>query len=167
MENFSTEFPNNQIQKSWSDFLASGVEWRGFYTITFRDFHTQFMVEKKIKSLVQILNRDFFGKNYTHYVGHSYFSYVYCLEYQTRGALHVHFLADKPLHYDLAHTICKTWDAFFYGVKVGDERATIEYISKYVSKGGELVIYKSDSEKLPKFLPMWYLASVGLLRRVE
>lgn len=165
MENSSTFFYKNQLQQDWVNFLSVGAVWTGFYTITFADFHSQFMVEKRMKSLIQILNRDLFGKNYTHYVGHSYFSYAYALEYQSRGALHIHFLADKPLHYDLARYVCKKWDAFFHTKKVGEERASVEYISKYTSKGGEVVVYKSLCDRLPKFLPMWYLSAVGKLRR--
>lgn len=164
MENFSTDIFKNQYHFEWTNFLASKSNWRLFETITFTDFLTREMITKKMRSLIQILNRDLFGNNYTRIVGHSYFGYAYALEHQKRGALHVHWLVDRAIRFDLVHGIMKLWDAHCEGEKVEGLRQ-VAYVSKYVTKGGDIELYVPKVYKNPSFVPMWFQKSEMILRR--
>lgn len=164
MENFSTDIYKNQYHEDWTKFLLSKSDWKLFLTITFEDFHTREMVQKKWRSLVQILNRDLFRNHYTRIVGHSYFGYAYALEHQKRGALHVHALIDSPIRFDLCHGIGKLWRSFFWIEKVEGIRQ-VAYVTKYVTKGGDVELYIPKVYKKPAFVPMWYEKSELLLRR--
>ena len=54
-----------------------------------------------------MLNEETFGKRYTNYVGHSYFSYVASIEYQKRDVIHFHMLIDRPVDFRAVH---KYWN---------------------------------------------------------
>lgn len=161
MENSSTK---NELFQEWSSFLSAQADWKLFLTVTFRDFHSREMVTKKIRSLVQILNRDLFGNHYTRIVGHSYFAYAYALENQKRGALHVHWLVDRPVRFELIHSVMKIWDGHCQGVVVSD-MSQVSYVAKYVTKGGDVEVYKPRVYKNPSFVPMWFSKAELILRR--
>lgn len=167
MENLTTNIYKNQLHEDWSIFISELAEWRTFFTFTWKEFHSQEMVIRKMRSLVQILNRDLYGKSYTRLVGHSYFSYAFGLEHQSRGALHVHMIVDKPIHFDLVHAVLRKYGGWCNGRKIEDVLNAIAYTTKYAVKGGELNFYKSTCNKLPRFVPMWYLQASGLLVKSE
>lgn len=150
----SDEMTNDELLlDAWREFLVH-FEWQSFITLTFKDEVSRETVLKKFHSLVQILNRDLYGKHYTRIVGHSYFSYAVALESQRRGVLHVHMLVDKPIKFDLVHIVWNKIAGFAY-IKPVKNKDVIGYLLKYVTKGGDVDVYRCGEWKDPAFLPMW------------
>jgi hypothetical protein len=110
---------------------------------------------------VQLLNRDAFGDHYARDVGHSYFSYVLATEYQVRQALHFHFLADRPLNFDLIHTWWGSTCGFAWLESIHDRGKCVSYLSKYVTKSDqELKFFVTEKHCVPHitggFTPYWW-----------
>lgn len=125
---------------------------------------TQTEAKFKFRRLIQVLNKDLFGKNYVKIVGHSYFSYALSYEPTTLGLLHMHCLVDRPVKYEL---IISNWyhhSGYVEIEKVTDMKGACEYVCKYVAKYGDLDIYKPKNIKEPSFSPLWYLEATGQLR---
>jgi hypothetical protein len=117
----------------------------------------------KLKLLIRYMNLELFGSNYTRIYGHSYFSYVVGVERQQRNVLHYHMIVDRPINYELVH---KTWGmmcGFAWIKPIIEASGAINYISKYVIKGGELLPYFIDEKvrlMAPKRKPLWYTLCV-------
>jgi hypothetical protein len=156
------------LLSAWVHWISEQREWKNFLTLTFRDEITQEAALAKYYRLVRLLNRRLFGSHYTRIVGHSYFSYVIGIERQTRGVLHLHCLVDRPIDYSFIHKVWNEWAGFVWIEKVGTaDRDVIYYISKYISKGGELLPYFADlrtSNRVPNSLPIWWSASGSPVR---
>lgn len=114
------------------------------------------MANKLFKRLVATLNEDVFGDHYTRYVGHSYFSYVVGIEYQKRDVIHFHVLIDRPVYYLRIHTLWNAWAGFGWTEIVKDLDKVVNYVSKYIVKGGEILPYLAPQKYMPfhKF-PWW------------
>lgn len=75
------------------------------------------------------------GARYKRWWGHSYFSYLMCLERQKRGTLHIHAVVDNWIDYEQLHQLWQYWCGFAYvrAVSEGDDVAT-RYVLKYITK---------------------------------
>jgi len=149
------------LREQWVRYVMYFADWRNFVTLTFEDIVTRDQSEHAFRFLVQFLNQSLYGNHYMRIVGHCYFSYVVGFEYQKRGALHMHFLADKPLHYDAVHGLWCGRDkkhprfGFAWIRPIDDLEKDVRYVTKYISKDGDLWMWKQKKFKLPKFVPMW------------
>ena len=146
-----------ELVEGWVNFVAGFTDWKSFITLTSRDIVTRDQIEHKFRWLVRRLNSGLFGNNYTRIVGHSYFSYALGLEYQKRDVLHAHVLVDRKVNFEAIHQIWNSLSGFAYIVPVVDAVGAAGYLSKYVSKGGDLSLYRAVKVKEPVFKPMWYI----------
>ena len=162
MQDYSTGYESRiALQEGWEKWVMSLADWQHFVTLTFKDFQTRDQAEHAFRFLLRVLNTDLFGKHYTRTVGHCYCSYVVGFEKQTRGALHMHVLFDRPINFNLIHRI---WCGdpknprfgFAFIKPVEDAQGAVEYISKYISKDGDLMLYKPTQVKQPPFQPYWF-----------
>jgi hypothetical protein len=154
MSDFSTN--KLELRDGWEQWVKSFAQWQHFITLTFRDIVTREQSEHQFRFLIQVLNRDLFGNNYTRIVHHCYFAYVAGWEHQKRGALHLHVLVDRPVHYSVIHAVWQKMAGFAWVEPVSDLDGIISYMAKYVTKGGDLTIYKPAVVKQPKFQPYWF-----------
>ena len=155
MQDYSTG--KIELREGWEKWVRGFAQWQSFVTLTFRDIVTRDQSENQFRFLIQVLNRDLFGNHYTRIVGHSYFAYAAGWEHQKRGALHLHVLVDRRINYDLVHAVWGKMSGFAWIEPVVDLEPVVGYLSKYVSKGGELSLYKPAKVKEPAFRPLWYM----------
>jgi len=165
------EGPRRDDLEAWQNWIIEFADWRSFITLEFKDIVGRRKAQGCWRRLVQVLNQDLFGNHYTRIVGHSYFSYVIGYEQQERGSFHMHVIVDQPVHYQLIHD---TWHVLggdrFAWKNPGDKNhigfawidqvrnriSVVNYISKYISKGGEIDIYKPRKYKSPNKNPEWW-----------
>ncbi|MDP8267128.1 MAG: hypothetical protein P9L97_00240 [Candidatus Tenebribacter davisii] len=144
------------LRKTWSEWLSMR-KWCVFLTLTFRDETYPETALKKLNYLIRMLNEETFGKHYTNYVGHSYFSYVASIEYQKRDVIHFHVLIDRPVNFRAIH---KYWNyiAGFAKVElVQQNENAVYYVTKYVAKCGEMGLpYFAKKIYTPPFIPNWW-----------
>lgn len=150
------------LRNAWSDYVATFAEWKSFWSLTFADRDrthdvTRSEAEFLWRRLVQSLNADLFGNHYTRIVGHSYFSYALAFEFQKRGTLHMHALVDRRTNWELANRLWRRMAGIIKIKTVEDVQGVSRYISKYVTKGGDVVLYRPEAYKEPAFKPLWYL----------
>lgn len=152
----------SELRDTWSEYVENFSQWESFWTLTFADRDrthdvTRTEAEYLWRRLVQSLNTDLFGNHYTRIVGHCYFGYALAFEYQTRGALHMHALVDRRANWELANRLWRQMAGIIKIKKVDDVHKVSRYLSKYVTKGGDLNMYRPKAYKEPAFKPMWYL----------
>lgn len=136
--------------------MRSFAQWRLFITLTFEDDEVSLVTARsKFRKLIQILNSDLLGHHYTRMVGHCYFSYVIAWERQKRGAWHIHMLTDDNVNLDLLHAVWKRLSGFAWNSIVRDQ-SIVGYLTKYISKGGDLEWYRKGGLCRPAFVPYWY-----------
>ena len=152
----------SELGDTWANYVAGIANWQSFWSLTFADRDrthdvTRAEAEYLWRRLVQVLNRDLFRNNYTRIVGHSYFAYALAYEYQTRGTLHMHALVDRRTNWELANDTWRRMAGIIKIKPVDDLLGISRYMSKYVTKGGDVVLYRPKKYKEPAFKPMWYL----------
>jgi len=135
------------VSDEYTKFISELANWKNFWTLTFRDEQAVDVARAKFKWLVRSLNQNLLGKNYTNKVGHSYFSYVVGMEKQTRDVIHFHALTDQPVNYDLIHALWGDRCGFAYiDGNLRDRSKVVNYVCKYVLKGGEVEPFKRTRE---------------------
>ena len=144
------------LLKAYQNYLFDLADWQVFVTLTFRDETYNDVALSRFRGLIRVLNEDVFGKHYRRIVGHSYFSYVTALEYQLREVIHFHFLADRPLNFQLLHDWWQEKAGFAYTEIIKERKKAVYYVVKYVVKGGEPEIYQRKSDRLPLAMPSWW-----------
>lgn len=169
MNDYSTNHYANTdaLSQVWTEYVTGFANWKTFLTLTFEQADrthnvTQTEAQFKFRRLVQVLNSDLYGHHYTRLVGHSYFAYALAFENHKSGLLHLHALLDNRTNWKL---IKQYWQGekrpYHMGIaeikRVDDLGKTAKYICKYVTKGGEVVLYKPEKLKEPSFSPGWYL----------
>ena len=147
---------------AWAEYIYQFAKWVSFWTLTFSDKDRLYDVtreesEAKFRRLVSFLNKDLFGNNYRRIVGHSYFSYALSFEYQKRGVLHMHALVSRRTNWEYANGLWRRMAGIIKIKPVEDSLKASRYLAKYISKGGEVIVYRSPKYKEPAFKPMWYL----------
>ena len=133
-----------RIQQTYAKWLAE-YQWQWFCTLTFREPPHPEAADKRFRYFVHRLNCWRHGKRYQKH--HKGLYWVLALEYHRSEAIHFHALLGdtedlnvrlkrseaKDLWYDLAGF------ARIDGIK--EQRlAVTEYVSKYITKGGELTV---------------------------
>lgn len=144
------------IREQYAEWLIQFAPWMVFVTLTFREDKFPEVAKKYFFRLVDCLNRDAFGKNYKRYIGHSYFSYVLVMEYQIREVVHFHFLADKPLNFQLLHTSWNEQAGFAFTDIIKDLDRAVRYLAKYIVKCGEPEFWKYTRNRIPLVIPSWW-----------
>jgi len=141
-----------------AEFIAGMADWKNFWTLTFENEKTADVTKSLFLWMVRELNKNAYGKNYTNKVGHSYFQYVAGIEKQTRDVYHLHVLADQPINYDLIHSLWGERCGFAWiDGNLRDTGKVVNYVCKYVVKGGDLEIFKRQKPlKPPKIKPLWW-----------
>jgi len=134
------------------------ADWRIFLSLTFRDEKTPDVANSLFKWFIRKNNEHAFGKHYTQKVDHSYFSYVFGLEYQTRDVVHFHALVDKPLDFSFVHQIWgdRCGFAWIEG-NLKSKAQAVNYVCKYCVKGGQIETFVAKKEVKPNVLPFWWL----------
>ena len=144
------------LRKTWSEWLSMR-DWLIFVTLTFRDETYQETALKKFYKLIRVLNEETFGKHYTNYVGHSYFSYVGGIEYQIRDVIHFHVLIDRPVNFLAIHKYWNAWAGFAEVELVKQNENAVYYVTKYITKDGEMMApYFAKKIYTPTFIPWWW-----------
>ena len=145
-----------ELCDAYAEWILSAKKWSEFLTLTFKDDVPIDTAKRKFNYLLSALNTECFGKHYTRIVEHCYFSYVLATEPQKRDVIHFHALADRPIHYALIHRFWNAWAGFGWTEEIKDEFRSVKYVSKYVSKGGELDVYFAKKQYTPIALPAWW-----------
>ncbi len=146
----------NIVRKNWSEWLSKR-KWRVFLTLTFREETSPEIALKLFQKLVQILNEEVFGKHYTNYVGHSYFSYVVGIEFQKRGTIHFHVLIDRPVNFETINRLWNAWAGFAKPESIKQNENAVYYVTKYAAKCGQMEPpYFAKKIYTPGFLPPWW-----------
>ncbi|MEZ5489195.1 MAG: hypothetical protein R3F50_02630 [Gammaproteobacteria bacterium] len=135
-------FSKVELQKAYSQLLAE-YNWQWFCTLTFRNPPHPEAAVKLFKVWINKINREIYGCRY-----HKRKQCVYwalALEYHKSGVLHFHALVGDS--HDLNTRCSRKW-AHSNWYELGginridpiDDRlkAVTNYISKYVTKGGEI-----------------------------
>lgn len=128
--------------------------WQEYVTLTFTDEIHPEQANRCYRRWVRKVNENSFGKHYRK--RDKAITWVRGLEYQRRGVIHFHaLLAGLPESFDRFEAM-RLWEST--GDKCGFariypyRRGACRYLSKYVSKGGELDIWiGGDKRKLDLF----------------
>jgi len=156
----------DSLRDTWGAYVADFANWSAFWTLTFEQAdrtHSVTATEAEFawRRLIQTLNRDLYGNHYTRIVGHSYFSYARAFEQKPWGLLHMHALTDRRTNWALAH---RYWQGerrpFHIGIvdirKVDDVQTDARYLTKYITKGGDVTLFRQEKNKMPAFQPLWF-----------
>ena len=150
---------NKSRRDAYAAWLGSLTPWRVFITLTFATDRPADSAKYLFKRLVRQLNSDLLGKRYSRFVGHSYFSYVLATEYQKRGAIHFHFLADQPLNFQLLHDLWSVWAGWAQTEIIRSPARAIHYVVKYLVKNDDIEIHSSKWKGPPIVQPQWWIVS--------
>jgi hypothetical protein len=89
------------------------------------------------------------------------------LEYQRREVVHFHALIDKPIDFSYVHATWGDRCGFAWiDTDLQDKTKVIDYVCKYVLKGGQIDVYKASGDYSPKILPPWWIDHTSDLSRV-
>ncbi len=159
MQDYSTTAKTERVmlREQWESYVRDFADWKFFITLTFRDVVTRDQSEHLWRFLVQVMNQELYGNHYVRIVGHSYFSYVVGHEHQKRGALHLHALVDQRVHFSLIHSVWNKVAGYAWVEPVTDLARAVAYVSKYVVKDGDLIVWQQRRFKAPSFQPLWFL----------
>jgi hypothetical protein len=145
------------LRDAWVEWASTFANWKTFITLTFKDEKYPDVALSLFRWWVRVNNEYVFGKHYNKKVGHSYFSYLVGTERQTREVLHFHVLIDKPINYSLTHQAWGNRCGFAWiDGNLDDKGKVVEYVTKYVAKGGELDLYKAKKDYYPNPVPSWW-----------
>jgi hypothetical protein len=133
-----------EVTNAWVNWIVDKRNWAWVMTLTFREEISQESAVKRWRRFLQVMNKDLLGNNYTRLVKHSYFSYCLGIERQLRNVIHFHVIGDRPIDFTMVHRVWKTWSGWAWISKINDRAGTVEYLTKYVLKGGEIMPYLAD-----------------------
>jgi hypothetical protein len=130
------------LKEAWVE-LLSRYTWDWFCSFTFRgDILHPEKAGKKFSVLVAKINRTLYGQRY--YKHGKSIRWVRAIEMQKRGVLHYHaLLAGERLQELRRLTFMDEWDGLAGWARIEPLRssqAVYRYVSKYVTKGGEIDI---------------------------
>jgi hypothetical protein len=138
-----------EAQKAYSEWLST-EKWDLFLTLTDPGLSHPEAMYKRTRHWMNLVNRDLYGRNY--WKRTQGIEWVVGLERQTRGSVHSHSLIRIPTHdvKDVAQFSLRHWQKVaqelgghaWLELPTNSER-TVNYVTKYVCKDGE--IYFSDS----------------------
>lgn len=136
----------NDLVVAWTNYLSQWP-WDWFCTLTFRESVHPERAAKVFRMWTCEINRDIYGRRWREKNLGIY--WVKALEYQRRGVIHFHTLMSgrganlnqqaKRFKY------MQRWDqlAGFAKIEPPRDGAVVNYVSKYVAKGGEIELSES------------------------
>lgn len=155
------------LQNELVPFVSGLAHWTTFITLTFKEEKTPDVANSLFKWFIRVNNAHAFGERYTRKVGHSYFSYAVGLENQKRDVPHFHLLVDKPLDFSFIHQSWGQRCGFVWiDTAFTNTEKVVNYVCKYVLKGGQVDLYKAKGDYKPITLPSWWLDTSLPLSRV-
>lgn len=134
-----------QARMGWTEWLIQ-MPWQYFCTFTFKDETHPEQGIKRLNRWVIYQNQKTYGERYRRY--HKGITYCWGIEYQKRGVIHIHILLMGLGDGFNVFEGMREWKKMGGGwaqIHPYKERAC-NYISKNVSKGGELDMYIGDRE---------------------
>jgi hypothetical protein len=151
----------DELQESWASTVEGFAPWWSFWTLTFdlkgRGFEvSEDEANNRFRRFIQILNVDLFGKHYVQMVGHCYFPYAKVWERKAWGLGHLHALVSGPTNYTLANSVWRLMGGIIVIKPVTEQVGAARYVSKYVTKGGDVELWRPRKMKEPSFKPLWY-----------
>jgi hypothetical protein len=159
-DNIFEAWDSNRLKKldakAYAAWIASLRFWMVFLTLTFKEETPYDSALKKYRRLVRKLNKSVVGNQYTKFVKHSYFSYILGIEYQRRDVIHFHVLIDKPVPFQLIHNYWNDLAGYAWAEKTYNHTDVVRYVTKYISKGGEIIPYLAKKDYQPNLLPFWW-----------
>jgi len=150
------------LNEAWVKFIERFEPYRWYATLTFKNEVTQGRAEKQFRRFIRLINESLYGRCYRN--RGTGVSWVKAIERQRRGVLHFHTLIGGEVWRLRRFTYMDLWreGGFFSNGKrfQANGFAKIEkykrklgarhYLSKYVTKGGELDIF------IPKYMYEFY-----------
>jgi hypothetical protein len=162
LEGWNTKIAKSELTDAWAEWATGFAQWKSFITLTFKNEKTPDVALSLFKWWLKINNQYTFGKRYTRKVGHSYFSYLVGAERQKRDVLHFHVLVDKPINYELTHNAWGDRCGFAWiDGNLTDRKKVVNYVCKYVMKGGEVDLFKAKKDYFPQPTPAWWKEKEG------
>lgn len=155
-EAWVSNISKDYIRDVFIDWALDLADWKIFLTLTFRDGVYYDVCMNYWKNLVWVLNTDLVGKHYSQYVGHSYFSYLLGIEQQSRGDYHFHVLIDKPVNFRLVHDHWGFKCGFAKTELINEKTKAVQYITKYICKGGIVDPFINSLKWEPLLKPFWW-----------
>lgn len=150
------------LTDAWAEWASGLCDWKSFITLTFERERFPDVARSLFRWWVRVNNSYVFGKRYTRKVGHSYFSYLCGMEFQKREVVHFHVLVDKPINYSLTHNAWGDRCGFAWiDGKLKDKASVLDYVCKYVMKGGEIDIYQAKKSFTPDPTPTWWRDAIS------
>jgi len=133
------KYPLTPLQQAWKDWLAEyPYEW--FVTFTFRKETHPEAADKSFRKFINILNKEIYGRHYFKNKKEQV-HWIRALEWQKREVVHYHALL-VGVTYESRSKWSQEWYklAGFAKIDTVDSQNVIDYLCKYVSKGGEIDI---------------------------
>lgn len=159
-EAWKSKVAREMLKDTWAEYLANFAEWTSFISLTFKVEKFPDVARSLFYWWIKVNNAHVFGKRYIRKVGHSYFSYVYGIEMQKREVIHFHVLVDKPINYSVTHDAWGDRCGFAWiDGDLKDKSKVVDYVCKYVAKGGEIDLYRAKGNYRPSVLPTWWKES--------
>ncbi len=137
-----------RVQDGWSDLIAR-YPWAWFVTLTFTDNIHPEAALKAMRVWISKLNRELYGPRWHKKVPKGVY-WVAAIEYQKRGVIHLHLLMAgvkdaRRLSYMDTWAGMGNKNGYARIVPVLSNHAVSRYLSKYVTKDGEIFL----SDNLP------------------
>jgi len=145
-----------QAQAAYSQWLGQ-EPWDLLLTLTDPGFPHPENMEKRTRYFMNRLNSHHYGKRW--YKRTNGIEYVIAFEYQKRGSLHTHSLIRIPAVdvSDPAQFALEDWHKFSNTLGghakleiPRDQQHTMDYVTKYTCKGGDLVFSKGLNPHKPR-----------------
>jgi len=150
------------LDEGWVKFIERFEPYHWYITLTFKDEVSQGRAEKQFRRFIRLVNESLYGRRYRN--RGTGVSWVKAIERQRRGVIHFHALVGGDVWRLRRFTFMDLWreGGFFdngkrfypngfakiekYKPKLGARH----YLSKYVTKGGELDIF------IPEYMKEFY-----------
>jgi len=141
------------LNEAWGQFIGKFEPYHWYSTFTFKDEVSQGRAEKQYHRIIRHINESLYGRRYRDKgLG---VTWVKAIERQKRGVLHIHALIGGEVWRLRRFTFMDVWreGAYFSNgkrfqangfakiEKYKRELGARHYLSKYVTKGGELDIF--------------------------
>lgn len=146
----------NNAREAYTAWLSS-EPWDAFLTLTDPGLSHPEAMYKRTRYFMNQVNKSLYGKHY--YRRGQGIEHIIGLERQTRGSIHSHSLIRLPDHDAKDKTVfsLRRWQKF--AQKLGgyawleapnDSIKTVDYVTKYVCKGGEIYLSETFNPSMPR-----------------
>jgi len=159
VNNYSTPVTLNE---AWVKFIERFEPYYWYATLTFKNEVTQGRAERQFKRFIRLINESLYGRRYRN--KGTGVSWVKAIERQRRGVIHFHALVGGEVWRLRRFTFMDLWregasfgngkrfqaNGFAKIEKYEPKLGARHYLSKYVTKGGELDIF------VPEYMKEFY-----------